>query len=140
MSERQQPPPGPPSRDPTAAARLLAAASDVGLRVERARNELEWLAHTAGELAGAAGVPPDAPRNPRSPEHQRPAGSSEARARQLAIDLAVGGTPREVIDRELQRRFAPSRTSPVVRPSRRASPDAGDAGAESDSEEDLARP
>jgi hypothetical protein len=46
--------PGPPPRDPTAPARLLDAAADVGLRVERAHRRLDDLERALERLAAEA--------------------------------------------------------------------------------------
>lgn len=50
------PPTTPPGRDPTAPARLLDAASEVGLRVERTQRRLDDLSATLERLAERAGV------------------------------------------------------------------------------------
>ncbi len=50
------PPPGPPPRDPTAPARLLDAAGDVSLRVERAHRRLDDLTTVLERLAAEAGA------------------------------------------------------------------------------------
>ena len=50
------PPAGPPPRDPTAPARLLDAAGDVSLRVERAHRHLDDLSAAIERLAGEAGA------------------------------------------------------------------------------------
>lgn len=52
------PPPaaGPPGRDPTAPARLLDAAGEVGLRVERAQRRLDDLSATLDRLAEHASL------------------------------------------------------------------------------------
>lgn len=50
------PPPTPPGRDPTAPARLLDAAGEVGLRVERTQRRLDDLSATLERLAEQAGV------------------------------------------------------------------------------------
>jgi len=52
------PPKGPPTRDPTAPARLLDAAAEVALRVERAQRQLDGLECATRRLANALGVPP----------------------------------------------------------------------------------
>ncbi len=56
MASESAPPPGPPPRDPTAPARLLDAAADVSLRVERAHRRLDELAGALERLAAAAGA------------------------------------------------------------------------------------
>jgi hypothetical protein len=58
------PPPGPPPRDPTAPARLLDAAGDVSLRVERAHRRLDDLSTALERLAGEAGAQPGRPLPP----------------------------------------------------------------------------
>jgi len=50
------PTPGPPPRDPTAPARLLDAAGDVALRVERAHRHLDDLSSALERLAEEAGA------------------------------------------------------------------------------------
>ena len=50
------PPMPPPGRDPTAPARLLDAAGEVGLRTERAQRRLDDLSRTLERLAERAGV------------------------------------------------------------------------------------
>ncbi len=50
------PPTTPPGRDPTAPARLLDAAGEVGLRTERAQRRLDDLSRTLERLAERAGV------------------------------------------------------------------------------------
>ena len=57
-------PPGPPPRDPTAPARLLDAAGEVGLRVERAQRHLDLLQGTLDRLADVTGVVPPPPGPP----------------------------------------------------------------------------
>jgi hypothetical protein len=60
--ERPPGPPGlPPARDPTTPARLLDAAGEVGLRVERAQRRLDDLAATLQRLADRAGPPAGTP-------------------------------------------------------------------------------
>ncbi len=58
------PPAGPPPRDPTAPARLLDAAGDVSLRVERAHRHLDDLSAAIERLAGEAGAQPGGPATP----------------------------------------------------------------------------
>ena len=58
------PPAGPPPRDPTAPARLLDAAGDVSLRVERAHRHLDALSAAIERLAGEAGAQPARPPGP----------------------------------------------------------------------------
>lgn len=58
------PPPGPPPRDPTAPARLLDAAGDVSLRVERAHRHLDDLTAALDRLAMEAGAGPGRPQGP----------------------------------------------------------------------------
>ena len=58
------PPAGPPPRDPTAPARLLDAAGDVSLRVERAHRHLDDLTAALDRLAERAGAPPGRPMPP----------------------------------------------------------------------------
>ena len=58
------PPAGPPPRDPTAPARLLDAAGDVSLRVERAHRHLDDLSAAIERLAGEAGAQPGRPAGP----------------------------------------------------------------------------
>lgn len=58
------PPAGPPPRDPTAPARLLDAAGDVSLRVERAHRHLDDLSAALERLAGEAGAQPGRPTPP----------------------------------------------------------------------------
>ena len=62
------PPPGPPPRDPTAPARLLDAAGDVSLRVERAHRKLDDLSAVLERLAVEAGANPARPAPPSPPE------------------------------------------------------------------------
>lgn len=58
MAPDSAPSPGPPPRDPTAPARLLDAAAEVGLRVERAHRRLDELDIALERLAAAlAGAP-----------------------------------------------------------------------------------
>ena len=58
------PPPGPPPRDPTAPARLLDAAGDVALRVERTHRRLDDLSAALERLAAEAGAAPGRPIPP----------------------------------------------------------------------------
>lgn len=58
------PPAGPPPRDPTAPARLLDAAGDVSLRVERAHRHLDDLNAALDRLAAEAGAQPGRPAAP----------------------------------------------------------------------------
>ena len=116
MADARTPPSGPPARDPTAPARLLDAAAEVGLRVERAQRELDGLAGTTQRLADAAGVPARE-RSSQDPEGRPPGGpdpsggtapggsATYSAARAFAIDLAVGGWSRAAIQDQLRQRF-----------------------------------
>jgi hypothetical protein len=109
-------PESPPGRDPSAAARLLEAASEVDRRAERARRRVDELEQTLTELAAAlagheAGTTATAVRRTVA---QPPAVAPELRlraravadgARMLAIELAATGAPREAIRAQIQQRF-----------------------------------
>lgn len=120
MGDARVPPSGPPPRDPTAPARLLDAAAEVGLRVERAQRQVDQLESSLDRLAQAAGVPPQPPAARRDrrdgditggdPPHVAPGVSLSdaalrAGARAFAIDLAVGGVTREAIRAQLAERY-----------------------------------
>lgn len=106
----------PPGRDPSAAARLLEAASEVDRRAERARRRVDELEDTLRDLAAAlasheAGAPPaPARRVPAQPPAASPDVRLRARAvadgaRILAIELAAFGVPREAIAEQLRHRY-----------------------------------
>ena len=106
----------PQGRDPSAAARLLEAASEVDRRAERAQRRVDELEQTLSELAAAlaqleAGNPmPPARRAIAQPPAAAPDLRLRARAvadgaRMLAIELAATGVPRETIRVQLQQRF-----------------------------------
>ena len=110
MGDARVPPAGPPPRDPTAPARLLDAAAEVGLRVERAQRQLDGLERAVDRLADATGPP----RPPGSVGGADPAAAVGdpaiaagvlAQARAYAIDLAAGGVARDVIRDSLRGRF-----------------------------------
>jgi O-antigen/teichoic acid export membrane protein len=118
MGDARVPPAGPPPRDPTAPARLLDAAAEVGLRVERAQRQLDGLERAVDKLAEATGTPPRAPvaREAESGASEQEPGDDDAegesgergrlaQARAYAIDLAVGGAGRDVIRAGLRGRF-----------------------------------
>jgi O-antigen/teichoic acid export membrane protein len=119
MADARVPPSGPPPRDPTAPARLLDAAADVALRVERAQRNMDGLTSAVDRLAEAAGVPPREPRHAAGahgssagawtqadPARRSPGRESPARsAREVAIDLAVSGVPRDAIADHLRTRL-----------------------------------
>lgn len=106
----------PPGRDPSAAARLLEAASEVDRRAERARRRVDELEHTLRDLADAlasqeAATPAPAARRMIA---QPPAAAPDVRlraravadgARMLAIELAAFGVPRSAIAEQLRHRY-----------------------------------
>lgn len=109
-------PESPQGRDPSAAARLLEAASEVDRRAERARRRVDELEQTLGELASAlasleAGAAPEPSRRVVA---QPPAAAPDLRmraravadgARMLAIELASAGVPREAIRTQIEQRY-----------------------------------
>ncbi len=111
MADARVPPSGPPARDPTAPARLLDAAAEVGLRVERAQREVDRLEAAVDQLALSSGASTGPAPNARSRAAGAPsiaAGASPAEmrdARALAIDLAVGGGSRSAIREQLSASF-----------------------------------
>lgn len=108
----------PPGRDPSAAARLLEAASEVDRRAERARRRVDELEQTLAALAAAlasheAGGAPRRAAAGRAVA-QPPAAAPDLRlraraladgARILAIELAASGVPREAIKVQLRQRY-----------------------------------
>lgn len=106
----------PPGRDPSAAARLLDAASEVDRRAERARRRVDELEHTLRDLATAlasheASAPAPAARRTLA---QPPAAAPDVRlraravadgARMLAIELAAVGVARSAIAEQLRHRY-----------------------------------
>ncbi len=112
MADARLPPSGPPPRDPTGPARLLDAAAEVGLRVERAQRHLDGLSQAVEKLAGSTGHTPAAgpPSAPGDAPFAAPGVALRdaallAGARAFAIDLAVGGVTRDSIREQLRVRF-----------------------------------
>ncbi len=114
----------PPGRDPSAAARLLEAASEVDRRAERARRRVDELEDTLRDLAAAlasheaAPAPAPSALAPPAPAGRTvarpPAASPDVRlraravadgARILAIELAALGVPRAAIAEQLRQRY-----------------------------------
>ena len=122
MAGERVPPSGPPMRDPTAPARLLDAAAEIGLRVERAQRDLDGLSNAVEHLALAAAAPrsaqrwpaPQYPASGESPDVEPNDASLLASARALAIDLAVGGAARKSIRQQLGRCFGLNDRDPVL--------------------------
>jgi DivIVA domain-containing protein len=78
-----------------AADRLVAAVDSLRAEAERLQAELAAVRAEAGPPGAAAPPPPAAPERSHD----------EAAARLVALDLALGGTPREEADRRLAEQY-----------------------------------